>query len=70
LTQSDPSCLDLAHTWFMPGMTGIKVYDLATGEARDSTGTDLATITRVGPTRCRISTAYASPARTWRDRTS
>jgi hypothetical protein len=31
----------------MPGMTGIKVYDLATGEARDSTGTDLATITRV-----------------------
>jgi len=39
--------LDMAHTWFMPGMTGIKVYDLATGVARDSTGADLATITRV-----------------------
>jgi len=39
--------LDTAHTWFMPGMTGIKVYDLATGEVRDSTGADLATITRV-----------------------
>ena len=31
----------------MPGMTGIKIYDLATGDARDSTGEDLATITRV-----------------------
>jgi trimethylamine--corrinoid protein Co-methyltransferase len=39
--------LDLAHTWFMPGMTAIRVCDLATGEARDSTGEDLATITRV-----------------------
>ncbi len=39
--------LDAEHTWFMPGMTAIKFYDLATGEARDSTGEDLATITRV-----------------------
>lgn len=39
--------LDAAHTWFMPGMTGIRVYDLTTGEPRDSTGDDLAAITRV-----------------------
>lgn len=39
--------LDTAHTWFMPGMTCIKVFDLASGEARDSNGEDLATITRV-----------------------
>lgn len=39
--------LDDRHTWFIPGMTCIKVYDLATGAARDSTGEDLARITRV-----------------------
>ncbi|MFI4888925.1 MAG: trimethylamine methyltransferase family protein [Steroidobacterales bacterium] len=39
--------LDTAHTWFMPGMTGIRVCDLTTGETRDSTGEDLAIITRV-----------------------
>jgi trimethylamine:corrinoid methyltransferase-like protein len=39
--------LDAAHTWFIPGMTGIKVYDLVSGEARDSNGEDLAIITRV-----------------------
>jgi len=39
--------LDCHHTWFMPGMTCIKVYDRDTGEPRDSTGEDLATATRV-----------------------
>jgi len=39
--------LDTAHTWFMPGMTCIKVYDLASGESRASTADDLAMITRV-----------------------
>jgi trimethylamine---corrinoid protein Co-methyltransferase len=39
--------LDCHHTWFIPGMTCIKVYDLESGEPRDSTGEDLATITRV-----------------------
>ncbi len=39
--------LDCRHTWFFPGMTCIKVYDLETGEPRDSTREDLATITRV-----------------------
>jgi trimethylamine:corrinoid methyltransferase-like protein len=39
--------LDNQHTWFMPGMTCIKVFDLATGERRPSNGADLATITRV-----------------------
>ena len=39
--------LDCRHTWFIPGMTCIKVYDLESGEPRDSTGEDLATITRV-----------------------
>ena len=39
--------LDCQHTWFFPGMTCIKVYDLETGERRESTGADLATITRV-----------------------
>jgi trimethylamine:corrinoid methyltransferase-like protein len=34
-------------TSFMPGMTCIKVFDLETGEPRDSTHEDLATITRV-----------------------
>ncbi|MBL8791612.1 MAG: trimethylamine methyltransferase family protein [Rhizobiales bacterium] len=39
--------IDDEHTWFMPGMTCIKVFDLETGEARDSTGDDLAMITRI-----------------------
>jgi len=39
--------LDCRHTWFIPGMTCIKVYDLESGEPRDSTGADLAAITRV-----------------------
>ena len=39
--------LDCHHTWFLPGMTCIKVYDLESGEPRDSTGEDLATVTRV-----------------------
>jgi trimethylamine:corrinoid methyltransferase-like protein len=39
--------LDCQHTWFFPGMTCIKVYDLETGERRESTGADLAAITRV-----------------------
>ena len=39
--------LDCRHTWFFPGMTCIKVYDLETGERRESTGADLATITRI-----------------------
>ncbi|HEY7996619.1 MAG TPA: trimethylamine methyltransferase family protein, partial [Steroidobacteraceae bacterium] len=28
--------LDCRHTWFLPGMTCIKVYDLESGEPRDS----------------------------------
>ena len=39
--------LDNRHTWFLTGMTCIKVYDLESGERRTSTGADLATITRV-----------------------
>ena len=39
--------LDCRHTWFAPGMTCIKVYDLQTGEPRNSDGDDLAMITRV-----------------------
>ncbi|HMD73683.1 MAG TPA: trimethylamine methyltransferase family protein [Steroidobacteraceae bacterium] len=39
--------LDNRHTWFMPGMTCIKVFDLDSGELRASTGADLAMITRV-----------------------
>jgi len=39
--------IDCQHTWFVPGMTCIKVYDAETGEARDSDREDLATITRV-----------------------
>ncbi|MDE2306452.1 MAG: trimethylamine methyltransferase family protein [Gammaproteobacteria bacterium] len=38
--------LDARHTWFIPGMTCIKVYD-GDGGRRDSTGADLATITRL-----------------------
>jgi trimethylamine:corrinoid methyltransferase-like protein len=39
--------IDNRHTWFVPGMTAIKMLDLETGEARKSTRQDLATITRV-----------------------
>lgn len=39
--------IDKDHTWFMPGMTCIKVFDEATGEPRDSTRADLAAITRL-----------------------
>jgi trimethylamine:corrinoid methyltransferase-like protein len=39
--------LDCQHTWFFPGMTCIKVYDLDSGERRASTADDLAMITRV-----------------------
>lgn len=39
--------IDDRHTWFMPGMTCIKVHDLDTGGLRDSTGDDLAQITRL-----------------------
>ncbi len=39
--------IDCHHTWFMPGMTCIKVYDLETGEPRNSTAADLAAITRL-----------------------
>jgi len=35
------------NTSFIPGMTCIKVFDLETGEPRESTSEDLATITRV-----------------------
>ncbi len=39
--------IDNQHTWFIPGMTCIKVYDRETGEPRDSNRGDLATATRV-----------------------
>ncbi|MCP4046718.1 MAG: hypothetical protein GY732_12120 [Gammaproteobacteria bacterium] len=39
--------IDCQHTWFVPGMTCIKVYDKVSGEPRDSVREDLATITRV-----------------------
>ncbi len=39
--------LDNRHTWFIPGMTCIRVYDAATGEPRDGTREDLAANTRV-----------------------
>jgi len=39
--------LDCRHTWFIPGMTCIKVYDLESGMPRDSTAEDLATVSRV-----------------------
>ncbi|MFI4889302.1 MAG: trimethylamine methyltransferase family protein [Steroidobacterales bacterium] len=43
----DPRILDNQHTWFFPGMTCIRVYDTVTGEPRQSTGADLALITRI-----------------------
>jgi len=39
--------LDCHHTWFIPGMTCIKVYDLESGAMRASNAGDLATIARV-----------------------
>jgi trimethylamine:corrinoid methyltransferase-like protein len=39
--------IDNRHTWFIPGMTCIKVYDHETGEPRSSNREDLATSTRV-----------------------
>jgi trimethylamine--corrinoid protein Co-methyltransferase len=39
--------IDNRHTWFIPGMTCIKVFDEETGEPRDSNRDDLALITRV-----------------------
>lgn len=39
--------IDPDHSWFMPGMTCIKVNDLETGEHRFSTRADLAQITRL-----------------------
>lgn len=36
--------LDNKHSWFMAGMTGIKVYDELTGEPRDSNREDLVKI--------------------------
>lgn len=39
--------LDDRHTWFMPGMTCIKIFDSESGEPRPSDGEDLAQVTRV-----------------------
>lgn len=39
--------IDNRHTWFVPGMTAIQVFDLETGETRQSNRRDLETITRV-----------------------
>jgi trimethylamine--corrinoid protein Co-methyltransferase len=39
--------LDDGHTWFMPGMTCIRIFDLESGEPRASDAEDLATVTRV-----------------------
>lgn len=39
--------LDDHHTWFIPGMTCIKVYDAMDGKPRASNGEDLARVTRV-----------------------
>ncbi|WP_264213772.1 trimethylamine methyltransferase family protein [Leisingera thetidis] len=43
----NPISIDCSHTWFMPGMTCIAVYDEDTGEPRPSTREDLALITRI-----------------------
>jgi trimethylamine:corrinoid methyltransferase-like protein len=47
--RSGTACLELdnRHTWFLPGMTCINVFDLATGGLRPSTAADLGMITRV-----------------------
>ncbi len=39
--------IDNRHTWFIPGMTCIKVFDEESGEPRDSNREDLALATRV-----------------------
>ncbi len=39
--------LDDRHTWFMPGMTCIKIFDLESGEQRPSDAGDLALVTRL-----------------------
>ncbi len=39
--------IDCKHTWFFPGMTCIKIFDVKTGEARASTRDDLAMVTRL-----------------------
>ncbi len=39
--------VDNQHSWFVSGMTCIKVYDRETGDARDSNREDLATMTLV-----------------------
>jgi len=44
---SDSIEIDCRHTWFVSGMTCIKVLDRETGEARESNRDDLATATRV-----------------------
>ncbi len=43
----NPITIDCDHTWFMPGMTCIAVYDEDTGEPRPSNREDLAAITRL-----------------------
>lgn len=42
-----PIDVDCHHTWFLPGMTCIRVYDPDSGEPRSSTAEDLARITRL-----------------------
>ncbi|WP_374654764.1 trimethylamine methyltransferase family protein [Dongia sp.] len=39
--------IDCEHSWFIPGMTCIKVFDPVTGAPRESMRADLATIARV-----------------------
>ncbi len=39
--------VDDRHTWFMPGMTCIKIFDPVSGEQRPSDGEDLEMVTRV-----------------------
>ena len=39
--------IDTEHTWFMPGMTCIRIIDPVSGKTRDSTRDDLALITRI-----------------------
>jgi trimethylamine:corrinoid methyltransferase-like protein len=39
--------INARDTLFMPGMTNIRIFDLESGEPRDSTREDLATVTRV-----------------------
>ncbi|UWQ32340.1 trimethylamine methyltransferase family protein [Leisingera sp. M527] len=43
----NPISIDCEHTWFMPGMTCIAVYDAVSGEPRPSTREDLALITLI-----------------------